>query len=69
MPFSASFTAPFLRGTKLSCFTFFSSGKLNTNHHTAVRPKAKERQNSMASLPRMRFIRRKISSGMVEPPM
>ena len=49
------------------CSQFFSSGRLNTSHHTAVRAKIKARQVSIGTP--TAFMIRKISSGIVEPPI
>ena len=46
---------------------FFSSGRLNTSHHTAVMAKITARQVSMGTP--TAFMTRKITSGMVDPPM
>ena len=60
-------TAPFPYGLPVVCSQFFKSGRLNTSHHTAVRPKMKPRQVSIGTP--TAFMMRKISSGIVEPPM
>ena len=66
-PFMLRATSPFSYGLPEVCSQFFSSGKLNASHHTAVRPNTNARQVSMGTP--TRFMIRKISSGMVEPPM
>ena len=49
------------------CSQFLTSGTLNTSHHTAVRPKMNPRQVSIGTP--TAFMMRKISKGIVEPPM
>ena len=49
------------------CSQFFSNGRLNTSHHTAVMAKMMAKLVSIGTP--TAFMMRKISSGMVEPPM
>ena len=60
-------TSPFSYGLPEVWRQFLSSGRLNMSHHTAVMAKITARQVSMGTP--ARFMSRKITSGMVEPPM
>ena len=60
-------TSPFSYGLPEVCWQFLSSGRLNASHHTAVMAKMTLRQVSIGTP--AAFMPKKMTSGMVEPPM